>query len=69
MGAHVQCDCQFDRPTITVDGPGRRAGRHLLVLDDPALRDEMAHVGPSGILLDHKPRLGIPLRHTIVPGG
>lgn len=52
--AHV--DCQFDRPTITVDDRLLVDRGRLLLLDDPAVLEAAAAYGDPGRLLDPNPR-------------
>lgn len=60
--AHV--DCQFDRPTLALDGePLVEAGR-LLLLDDPEIRETAARFGPPEVLLDTNPTMVLPRRYT-----
>ncbi|MEU6586597.1 hypothetical protein [Nocardia sp. NPDC046763] len=59
---HAHCDCQFDRPTITVDGAPFVADGRLLLLDDPEIRVLAEKFGPADILLDPNPRLVLPPR-------
>jgi 2,5-dihydroxypyridine 5,6-dioxygenase len=61
---HAHCDCQFDRPTITVDGTGLVDDGCLLLLDDPDIRALAERFGPADVLLDPNPRLILPSRYT-----
>jgi len=51
------CDCQFDRPTITVDGKPVVEDGRLLLLDDAWVRERVSAIGPADVLLDDNPRL------------
>jgi len=64
----AHCDCQFDRPSLTVGGePVVREGR-LLLLDRPPIRAAAAQFGPPEVLLDANPQLVLPRRYTGGPG-
>jgi hypothetical protein len=61
---YAHCDCQFDRPTVTVgDFVLSREGR-LQVLDEPELREVAARFGPPEVVLDDNPQMILPRRHT-----
>ena len=61
---HAHCDCQFDHPTITLDGRPFVVNGYLLLLDDPEIRELAGKFGPADILLDPNPRLVVPPRHS-----
>ncbi|MGC0417845.1 hypothetical protein [Embleya sp. AB8] len=61
---HAHCDCQFDRPTITIDGTPLVDGGRLLLLDDPEIRALADRFGPADVLLDANPRMVLPARYT-----
>ena len=61
---HAHCDCQFDRPTITIDGAPFVDDGHLLLLDDPDIRELAGKFGPADVLLDPNPRLVLPSRYS-----
>lgn len=49
---YSHCDCQFDYPTVTVDGKTIVDDGYLLALDHPAVRDTAARYGnPDRLLL------------------
>jgi hypothetical protein len=52
----AHCDCQFDRPTITVDDRLLVDVGRLLLLDDPEVVEAAAKYGDPGRLLDPNPR-------------
>jgi 2,5-dihydroxypyridine 5,6-dioxygenase len=52
----AHCDCQFDRPTITVDDVPLVDRGRLLLLDEPAVREAAAEYGDPERLLDPNPR-------------
>jgi 2,5-dihydroxypyridine 5,6-dioxygenase len=61
---YAHCDCQFDRPTVTVgDTVISQAGR-LTILDEPEIREVAAQFGPPEILLDDNPQMILPRRYT-----
>jgi len=61
---YAHCDCQFDRPTVTVgDTVLSRAGR-LALLDEPEIREVAARFGPPEIMLDDNPQMILPRRFT-----
>ena len=57
---HAHCDCQFDRPTIDVDGEPLVVDGHLLVLDEPAIREAAAAFGDAAALLDDEAVIPLP---------
>ena len=59
----AHCDCQFDRPTITVDDEPLVESGRLLVLDDPAVRAAAEAYADPERLLDPNPRLTLDARH------
>ncbi len=60
----AHCDCQFDRPTITIDDePFVDEGR-LLLLDDTEVREAAARFGDPDRLLDPNPRLVLRPAHS-----
>lgn len=61
---HAHCDCQFDQPTITLDGRPVVDNGHLLLLDDPEIHELARKFGPADILLDPNPRLVLPPRYS-----
>jgi hypothetical protein len=61
---YAHCDCQFDRPTVTVgDFVLSREGR-LQVLDEPEIREVAARFGPPEVVLDDNPLMILPRRYT-----
>lgn len=60
----AHCDCQVDRPTVTVDGEIFVDGGRLLLLDDPEIIEVAAAFGPPDILLDDNPTMVLPRRYT-----
>ncbi|MFJ1886854.1 hypothetical protein [Streptomyces sp. NPDC088137] len=61
---HAHCDCQFDRPTITLDGKPFIEDGYLLLLDDPEIQELAGKFGPADILLDPNDRLVLPPRYS-----
>lgn len=61
---HAHCDCQFDQPTITLDGQPFVDNGRLLLLDDPDIRELAGKIGPADTLLDPNPRLVLPARYS-----
>jgi hypothetical protein len=61
---HAHCDCQFDRPTITLDGRPFVDDGRLLLLDEPEIRELAGKFGPADVVLDPNPRLVLPARHS-----
>jgi hypothetical protein len=61
---HAHCDCQFDQPTITLDGQPFVDNGYLLLLDDPEIRELAGKFGPADVLLDPNPRLVLPSRYS-----
>ncbi|MGW7823891.1 hypothetical protein ACWGLF_38630 [Streptomyces puniciscabiei] len=61
---HAHCDCQFDAPTITLDGERFIDNGHLLLLDDPHIQELARKFGPAEVLLDPNPRLVLPPRFS-----
>jgi 2,5-dihydroxypyridine 5,6-dioxygenase len=57
---HAHCDCQFDRPTIDLDGEPLVVDGHLLVLDEPAIHEAAAAFGDPATLLDDEPVVPLP---------
>jgi hypothetical protein len=57
---HAHCDCQFDRPSIDLDGEPLVAEGHLLVLDEPAIREAAAASGDPAVLLDDEGVVPLP---------
>lgn len=53
----AHCDCQFDRPTITVDGEPLVDRGRLLTLDHPSVRAAAAKHGDPDLLLSDSPVL------------
>ena len=53
----AHCDCQFDRPTITVDGKLLVDRGRLMTLDHPSVRDTAARYGDPDLLLSDSPVL------------
>jgi hypothetical protein len=51
----AHCDCQFDRPSIDIDGEPLVVGGHLLILDELAIREIAAEFGDPEALLDDNP--------------
>lgn len=61
---YAHCDCQFDRPTVTVgDTVLSREGR-LQILDEPEIREVAARYGPPDVVLDDNPQMILPRRFT-----
>jgi hypothetical protein len=61
---YAHCDCQFDRPSVTVgDTVLSREGR-LEVLEEPEIREVAARFGPPEVVLDDNPQLILPRRYT-----
>jgi hypothetical protein len=61
---YAHCDCQFDRPTVSVgDQVLSRAGR-LTALDEPEIREVAARFGPPDVILDDNPQMILPRRFT-----
>jgi hypothetical protein len=54
---HAHCDCQFDRPTIEVDGSPLVTDGRLLALDDPTVREVASRYGEPDHMLDDNPAL------------
>ncbi len=61
---YAHCDCQMDRPTITVGGELIVEHGNLLLLDDLEVREVAAKFGPPEILLDSNPQMILPRRYT-----
>jgi hypothetical protein len=61
---YAHCDCQFDRPTVTVGDTVISQGGRLLVLDEPEIREVAAQFGPPEIVLDDNPQMILPRRYT-----
>lgn len=61
---HAHCDCQFDQPTITVDGKPFIEDGYLLLLDEPEIRELAEKFGPADTLLDPNHRLVLPPRYS-----
>ncbi|MFB6989309.1 MULTISPECIES: hypothetical protein [unclassified Streptomyces] len=61
---HAHCDCQFDAPTIVVDGELLVDEGRLLLLDAPDIRELAERHGPADTLLDPNPRLVLPPRYS-----
>jgi 2,5-dihydroxypyridine 5,6-dioxygenase len=61
----AHCDCQLDRPTITLDGEPLVEGGRLLLLEDPEVRQAAARFGPPEVLLDPNPIMVLPRRYTM----
>jgi hypothetical protein len=57
---HAHCDCQFDRPSIDLDGEPLVVDGHLLVLDEPAIREAAAAFGDPAALLDDEAVVPLP---------
>ncbi|MFB7506309.1 hypothetical protein [Streptomyces broussonetiae] len=57
---HAHCDCQFDAPTVTLDGERFVDNGRLLLLDDPHIRELAQKSGPAQILLNPNPRRVLP---------
>jgi hypothetical protein len=60
----AHCDCQFDRPTLTLDGATLVDQGRLLALEDPEIREVAARFGPPEVLLDTNPTMVLPRRYT-----
>lgn len=60
----AHCDCQFDRPTVLVDGELFIEKGRLLMLDDPEIRQVAERFGPPEVILDDNPVMVLPRRHT-----
>jgi hypothetical protein len=61
---YAHCDCQFDRPTVTVGETVISQDGRLLILDEPEIREVAAEFGPPEILLDDNPQMILPRRYT-----
>ncbi|MFB8037281.1 hypothetical protein ACFC5Z_30980 [Streptomyces sp. NPDC056004] len=61
---HAHCDCQFDKPTVTIDGTPFIEDGRLRLLEDPEIRELAACFGPADVLLDSNPRMVLPARYT-----
>ncbi|MFF9077700.1 hypothetical protein ACF1A9_36450 [Streptomyces sp. NPDC014872] len=61
---HAHCDCQFDAPTITLDGERFVDNGHLLLLGDPEIHQLAQKFGPAEVLLNPNPRLVLPPRYS-----
>ena len=61
---YAHCDCQFDRPTVTVGDVTLSRGGRLSILDDPEIREVAARFGPPDVVLDDNPQLILPRRYT-----
>jgi hypothetical protein len=57
---HAHCDCQFDRPSIDLDGDPLVDQGHLLVLDEPTIREAAAAFGDPDALLDDEAVVPLP---------
>ncbi|WP_173525251.1 M29 family metallopeptidase [Nonomuraea antri] len=60
----AHCDCQIDRPTVTVDGEPFVSDGRLLLLDAPEIREVAARFGPPEVILDDNPVMILPPRYT-----
>lgn len=61
---YAHCDCQFDRPTVTVGDTVISDRGRLVVLDEPEIRDLAARYGPPEVVLDDNPQMILPRRYT-----
>ena len=61
---YAHCDCQFDRPMVTVGDVTLSRGGRLSILDDPEIREVAARFGPPDVVLDDNPQLILPRRYT-----
>jgi hypothetical protein len=61
---YAHCDCQFDRPTVTVGGKVLSQGGRLVILDDEEIRAAAARFGPPEVVLDDNPQMILPRRYT-----
>lgn len=59
----AHCDCQFDRPTITVDGELFVDAGRLILLDDPEVIEAAAAYRDPARLLDPNPRQALRPSH------
>ncbi|MGP3930061.1 hypothetical protein [Nonomuraea sp. KM88] len=64
----AHCDCQMDRPTVTVDGELLIEQGRLLLLDEPEIQEVAARFGPPEVVLDDNPVMILPRRYTGLPG-
>ncbi|MEO3791504.1 hypothetical protein ABGB14_14970 [Nonomuraea sp. B10E15] len=64
----AHCDCQMDRPTVTVDGELFIEQGRLLLLDEPEIQEVAARFGPPEVVLDDNPVMILPRRYTGLPG-
>ncbi|MEO3885858.1 hypothetical protein [Nonomuraea sp. B5E05] len=60
----AHCDCQMDRPTVTVDGELFIEQGRLLLLDEPEIQEVAARFGPPEVVLDDNPVMILPRRYT-----
>jgi leucyl aminopeptidase (aminopeptidase T) len=61
---YAHCDCQFDRPTVTVGDAVLSDRGRLSVLDEPEIREVAARFGPPEVVLDDNPQMILPRRYT-----
>jgi hypothetical protein len=61
---YAHCDCQFDRPTVTVGHTVISEAGRLLILDEPEIREVAARFGPPDVVLDDNPQMILPRRYT-----
>jgi leucyl aminopeptidase (aminopeptidase T) len=61
---YAHCDCQFDRPTVTVGDTVLSHEGRLRVLEEPDIREVAARFGPPEIVLDDNPQMILPRRYT-----
>jgi hypothetical protein len=60
----AHCDCQFDRPTIDVDGVPLVVDGHLLALEDAGVRTVASRYGDPDHVLDDNPLIPLYLGST-----
>ncbi|TDC89791.1 hypothetical protein E1292_44095 [Nonomuraea deserti] len=60
----AHCDCQMDRPTVTVDGELFIEQGRLLLLDEPEIQEVAARFGPPEVVLDDNPVMILPRRYA-----
>ncbi|NBE97190.1 hypothetical protein FE391_30355 [Nonomuraea sp. KC401] len=63
----AHCDCQMDRPTVTVDGELFIEQGRLLLLDEPEIQEVAARFGPPEVVLDDNPVMILPRRYAGLP--
>lgn len=61
---YAHCDCQFDRPTVTVGDTVLSDRGRLVILDEPEIREVASRFGPPDVVLDDNPQMILPRRYT-----